>query len=208
VRAWLAGRDGPGQTAPPLGELLDPVALAGVLVLGLNDWVLKGRAPGWLTGKLSDFAGLLFFPLLLTAGWDTLLWLVARRGRGDFSLRLGKLAAAVLATGGGFVAWKLGGFLGAARDPTDLAALVMLAPAWTIGRAEIARVPLGRVERIVSGGGDARAELADVARLRPGDRPLVEELAARLVTFRATGAREDAAAAARALARLRGRKVE
>jgi hypothetical protein len=36
----------------------------GIVVLILNDHVLKGNAPGWLTGKLSDFAGLLFFPFL------------------------------------------------------------------------------------------------------------------------------------------------
>ncbi|HET7846788.1 MAG TPA: hypothetical protein VFL72_04790, partial [Acidimicrobiia bacterium] len=37
-----------------------------VLTLLINDHVLKGNAPGWLTGKLSDFAGLLFFPFLAT----------------------------------------------------------------------------------------------------------------------------------------------
>src|SRR5215831_18798280 len=109
LRARLAGRDAPGRTAPPLGELLDPVAIGAVVVLGANDWLLKGRAPGWLTGKLSDLAGLLFFPLLLTALADTLLWLV---GRGDFTLRLHKLAAALALTGAGFIVWKLGGLLG------------------------------------------------------------------------------------------------
>lgn len=200
MRAWLAGRDGPGVAAPPLGELLDPFALAGVVALALNDWVLKGHAPGWLTGKLSDFAGLLFFPLLLTATFDTVLWL-ARRG--DFSLRLGKLALAVGATGAGFVVWKLGGLLGAARDPSDLSALVMLIPAWLIGRAEVARVPLGRIEVIARGGGDPRADLADVARLRPRDREAVGELAERLQAWRATRDPDDAAAAAAVLARLR-----
>ena len=39
--------------------------LACVAVLVLNDHVLKARFPGFVTGKLSDFAGLLFFPLLL-----------------------------------------------------------------------------------------------------------------------------------------------
>ena len=43
--------------------------LVGMAVLALNDHVLKGAdlLPSWLTGKLSDFAGLLFFPLLLQA---------------------------------------------------------------------------------------------------------------------------------------------
>ncbi len=34
-------------------------------LLGLNDHVLKGIFPGMITGKLSDFAGLVFFPLVL-----------------------------------------------------------------------------------------------------------------------------------------------
>ena len=50
-------------------DLCHPLPIAAVLVLTLNDHVLKGSGllPGWLTGKLSDFAGLFFFPLLLAA---------------------------------------------------------------------------------------------------------------------------------------------
>lgn len=40
--------------------------LFAVAVLVLNDHVLKARFPGLVTGKLSDLAGLFFFPLLLT----------------------------------------------------------------------------------------------------------------------------------------------
>ncbi len=44
-----------------------PAPLAALLVLVVNDHVLKGAGvlPGWLTGKLSDVAGLFFFPVLL-----------------------------------------------------------------------------------------------------------------------------------------------
>ncbi len=120
---------------PPGSELLHPAALAAMVVLALNDHLLKGRAPGWLTGKLSDFAGLLFFPLLLTAAWNTARWALGRPWR----LTRRALIAAVVATGVGFVVWKLGGIRGAVRDPTDLAALVMLAPAYAIGQREIRR---------------------------------------------------------------------
>jgi hypothetical protein len=39
----------------------------------------------------------------------------------------------------GFVIWKLGGLCGAVRDPSDLLALVMLLPAWWIGRSVLVR---------------------------------------------------------------------
>jgi len=45
--------------------LLHPVPILALVVLALNDHVLKAAVPGVLTGKLSDFAGLLVFPLLL-----------------------------------------------------------------------------------------------------------------------------------------------
>ena len=45
--------------------LLHPLTLASMALLGLNDHWGKEAYPGLLTGKLSDFAGLVFFPLLL-----------------------------------------------------------------------------------------------------------------------------------------------
>jgi len=58
----------------PADGMLHPVALAAVGVLVLNDHALKGAGvvPGMVTGKLSDFAGLAFFPLLLVAGVELL----------------------------------------------------------------------------------------------------------------------------------------
>ena len=53
------GRFGPGEGLRSLW------VLASIAVLVMNDHVLKGWMPGWLTGHLSDFAGLVFFPLLL-----------------------------------------------------------------------------------------------------------------------------------------------
>lgn len=41
-----------------------------VAVLVANDHYAKDVFPGWLTGKLSDFAGLAFFPLILQAFWE------------------------------------------------------------------------------------------------------------------------------------------
>src|SRR5262245_58340441 len=47
--------------------IVHPAALLAIAVLVANDHVLKDAWPGWLTGKLSDFAGLTFFPLLLVS---------------------------------------------------------------------------------------------------------------------------------------------
>jgi hypothetical protein len=47
--------------------LVAPVTIAAIAVLVVNDHVLKAAFPGWWTGKLSDVAGLAFFPLLLAS---------------------------------------------------------------------------------------------------------------------------------------------
>lgn len=118
--------------------LLHPVALTAIAVLVINDHILKDAYPSWLTGKLSDVAGLIFFPLLVAA----LLAPLARLARID---RDRLITACVIATGIGFSAIKLWEpatvvcehVLGAlqlspgpvqiVRDPTDLLALAALA---------------------------------------------------------------------------------
>ena len=57
---------GPDHTVSRRGKmLLHPAAIAAVLTLILNDHVMKEAFPGFVTGKLSDVAGLVFFPILL-----------------------------------------------------------------------------------------------------------------------------------------------
>ncbi|MCS6899086.1 MAG: hypothetical protein RMJ98_05375, partial [Myxococcales bacterium] len=53
---------------PSQRALHHPIPLLAVGILLLNDHGLKGSTwfPGWFTGKLSDAAGLFFFPILLT----------------------------------------------------------------------------------------------------------------------------------------------
>jgi hypothetical protein len=51
----------------PGAALLHPVTLVALFTLALNDQVLKRLCPSWLTGKLSDFAGLILLPLFLHA---------------------------------------------------------------------------------------------------------------------------------------------
>lgn len=50
-----------------LEALLHPAPLLMLLLLVLNDHVLKVHAPGWLSGKLSDVAGLALLPFVLLA---------------------------------------------------------------------------------------------------------------------------------------------
>ena len=47
--------------------LLSPLFLLGLIVLLLNDFYLKAQFNNFLTGKLSDFAGLFIFPLFFAA---------------------------------------------------------------------------------------------------------------------------------------------
>ncbi len=99
--------------APTRGaELLAWPVLAATIATFLNDHVGKAAWPGFVTGKVSDFAGLFFFPFLLT----TLLG------------RLRVLPWAALATAVVFTAVKLLGVSNrlchVVADPTDLVALV------------------------------------------------------------------------------------
>lgn len=210
----LAGSDGPGKSALPAGEFLHPAPLLAVIVLFVNDHLLKGAniLPPVVTGKLSDFAGLLFFPLLCTAAIDTALLVAARLGAPvDFSLRRYKLAIAIIATSALFCAIKLSP--AAARsvaaalsaigmdaqivpDHTDLIALGSVFAAYWLGTREIARVPLGRLEAIARARQrdptvDVRASLDDVVAC--GALPeRVDMLAGELVQFWDGGPPDDA----------------
>ena len=69
--------------------LTRPAFVCALALLLANDLLLKSAYPGWLTGKLSDFAGLFVLPYFLAWLWP------ARRG----ALHVGVALA--------FVAWKL-----------------------------------------------------------------------------------------------------
>ena len=89
----------------PGGALLHPVSLAAIAVLVVNDHILKASHPGWWTGKLSDVAGLVFFPLLAHAAWE---YVVAWSGRSrDGSRRV--LIGCIVVTALGFCAIQLWG---------------------------------------------------------------------------------------------------
>ncbi|HVE82664.1 MAG TPA: hypothetical protein VND93_07440 [Myxococcales bacterium] len=128
------------KTSAWAGPLCHPVPLAAVLALVVNDHLLKGSGlvPGSVTGKLSDVAGLFFFPVLLAAVGFALL---RRAGAGEPRHRRAISVGAVAATAAAFAALKLWPAFNAlverawganALDATDLLALpaVVLAGAW------------------------------------------------------------------------------
>lgn len=82
-------------------SLLDPWLCAAMLLLLVNDHVLKHHYPGVITGKLSDVAGLAFFPAFLQA----LVEVFGRRAALRQSRRL--LVATTLLTVAVFSAIKL-----------------------------------------------------------------------------------------------------
>ncbi len=125
-------------------EFLRPAPLLAVALLAVNDHWLKGAGllPPWLTGKISDFAGLFFFPLFLSA----LVGLLTRRGPNPRRLAVCAGITALL-----FTVLQLSGLFGTVYlqvhraiapfwnfqvtpDPTDLLALPMCALAIWYGR--------------------------------------------------------------------------
>lgn len=121
--------------------LSHPLTLGSLAVLLLNDHWLKQAAPSALTGKLSDFAGLFFFPFLLSAMLGLVLnrWRVAERRIAALSFAvtlvwftaMKTLPAANLATArlSGLITGGIGQIV---LDPSDLVALLSLLPAWLL----------------------------------------------------------------------------
>jgi hypothetical protein len=119
-----------------------PLILTGIFLVAVNDHILKQSVlAGAVTGKLSDFAGLFFFPFLLL----DLLSLLRRNWQDSTALFLG----AATFTGFAFVALKcsheaLGLYrslyglmdlrVSVVRDLTDLTALIMLPLAASLHR--------------------------------------------------------------------------
>jgi len=120
-------------SAPSLDALVHPVPLAALALLLVNDHVLKASHPGWLSGKLSDVAGLVLLPFVLLAAWDLvrLVWLhlPAAGPRGALLCMIGVMVAftAIKVVPLGSELYQVG--LGGAQWPfRALAALVASEP--------------------------------------------------------------------------------
>lgn len=127
----------PTRSAAWAEHICHPFALGAVAVLAAYDHLLKGSAllPAAVTGKLSDVAGLFFFPLLLSAAVRGIRGALVNDDRDHPAIA----ASAIAATGLTFAALKLVPAFNAvvsaalgpnALDPTDLWALFALLPSW------------------------------------------------------------------------------
>lgn len=109
--------------------LRDPRFLLALAVLLANDLILKIVAPGFLSGKLSDFAGIIVFPVILTSlgrllGRD----LAPRRAVAAISIWFAglQMAAVVDVIHENVLELLLPWSVTNTADPTDLIAFVML----------------------------------------------------------------------------------
>lgn len=173
TRAFLA--IAPDETtherALPLTLLVRPWPVLALVVLALNDHVLKGSGlvPNVVSGKLSDFAGLFYFPLLVVTLVNltstTLARVLRRAALPLLGATTAQLAVACGATALVFAAikishdardvyarvvatlqwWHDAPRVSVVVDPSDLVALPMCALAFVFGRHMIARLPPGRL---------------------------------------------------------------
>lgn len=103
------------------GVILTPLFAVSVATLLVNDHVLKAAWPGWVTGKLSDVAGVAMVVLGLTA-------LLRSRSVAFGLTTVGFAALKTIAAVAVWAAPVLGGVT--RTDPTDLLALLILVPLW------------------------------------------------------------------------------
>jgi len=135
------GTDRAPTNPPPWGrDLVRPAPLAAVALLVLNDHVFKRMvsAPTSLTGKLSDLAGLFFFPVLLVALVEAVRAVARRPLAHPPPSGAGTATVAAVVTAVVFACFELMPSLAKAvrpwmvttPDPTDLLALPMVALSW------------------------------------------------------------------------------
>jgi hypothetical protein len=140
--------------------------MAALLVLILNDHVLKDLVPGPLTGKLSDVAGLVILPLVVLGalelgvwalgGWHrptrvALIVAIVLAGAAFAAIKMSGAGAEIYRTGMGLARWPIQAIIAAVggvqppeagrvrlvQDLSDLICLPALLVAWRIGRSRI-----------------------------------------------------------------------
>lgn len=121
--------------------LQHPLSLLSIALLLLNDHVFKTVSPSWLTGKLSDFAGLFFFPFIVAAVLSVLLskfnFTPRVVGQTSFALvaiwfLLLKTFPSVNSLTTQFASSLVGYQTRFSLDWTDLIGLIAMLPAWRL----------------------------------------------------------------------------
>lgn len=149
------------------GALRHPLFWGALVLLVLNDHVLKGAGvlPGALTGKLSDFAGMVVAPVLVATAFrarqtPTRLLAFAAATLPFVAINVSPSAAAAMESLVGLVGleWRIW------SDPSDLIGLAALPAAWWVLDAEPLALPSGRA---VEGVGLVAAAFACMATSGP-----------------------------------------
>lgn len=135
-----------------LAWLAHPATVLATLVLVLNDHVLKAAAPGPLTGKLSDVAGLVMAPALVAVALTTFrvpAGVAAVLACGLVGLGFAAVKASPVVAGLASTVWSLAnGPSTVEADGTDLLVLPALGLAWLVWRHARTRPPLDRLVRL------------------------------------------------------------
>ncbi|GAT69025.1 hypothetical protein PS9374_04691 [Planomonospora sphaerica] len=117
-------------TGSALAWLVHPATVTATFLLLVNDHLLKALWPGPITGKLSDFAGLMVAPPLLALARVPPPAALAVTGLGFVLVKTTQTGADLASQ-----AWTLlAGPSLVLADPTDLIALPALAAAWAVHR--------------------------------------------------------------------------
>lgn len=136
--------EGRSRRSTAIVTLTSPIFLAAVLLLLLNDWVLKPAVGNWLTGKLSDVAGLGAFAMFWAALFPRQRRLVFVLIGLGFLVWKSPLSEAPLRAWNALGVWKLGRVV----DYSDWLVLSVLAPAyWLVRRMDRERPRAGEVAR-------------------------------------------------------------
>ena len=121
--------------------LQHPLSLLSILILLLNDHVFKVISPSWLTGKLSDFAGLFFFPFIVASGLSLLLTKFNFKSQNIGQLAFGfviiwfillKTFPFINSLTSQFCSFFLGRLTYFVLDWTDIIGLISIIPAWRL----------------------------------------------------------------------------
>ncbi len=168
-----------GARQRALSYLTHPLVVVSIVLLVVNDFVLKGSAPGWLTGKLSDFAGLVFFPGLLAL----CVGLVAPRSNALYVGVGAWLSTALLFSAVKTVPAANEAFIDAiglvrgpvqvVRDPTDALAIVVLPLGWWLW-SQIKPLPRRTSIRSASAWVAATCAVLATGATSPAERTAVE----------------------------------